>query len=92
MSPKVPPLRITTVAGAVYCLLPVPMQRMPSRAPDDWLAFQGKHVPGTLLDAEAQDALQRYMRRHGTEALTTGSTTLTLAGGMLAHCRPGAVQ
>lgn len=87
----VPKIRVTTRAG-VFALIPVPMSLLPSREPEKWLMFQGIHLPGTEMDARQQNALARFMRQYGTEALTDGEHCYTLAGGMLARCRPEAVD
>lgn len=85
-------LMLRTVKGAEYQLSPVPMPRMPSRSPSDWLKFQGRHVMGTLLPEHEQRRLQAFMAKHKTEALTDGKENYTLAGGMLALCNPSAIQ
>lgn len=45
-----------------------------------------------MLAEDAQNAIQRFMRAHKTEALTDGVEFYTLAGGMLAWCDPNAVE
>lgn len=81
-------LVVTTLAGKTIRFYPVPMAVMPSSNPDLWLRFQGRHVIDTALSEETQNAIQRYMKQHKTEALTDGTTFYTLAGGMLAWCNP----
>lgn len=87
-----PKIGITTEAGQLYVLTPVPMKTMPSHNPTTWLRFMGRHVPGTQLPESTQDRIQAFMRRHRTEALRDAhGVTYTLAGGMLATCHPEVV-
>lgn len=81
-------LTVTTLAGKAYTFRPVPMSIMPSADCRQWLRFQGAHLPGSQLSEITQDEIQRFMNEHKTEALTDGLVTVTLAGGMLALCRP----
>jgi len=64
------------VSGKAYELLPVPMNiPFPSRQPALWLRFlhrQGRFLPISNEDAES---VQRFMRRHGTEALSADGLT-----------------
>lgn len=87
-----PQITVTTKGGQSYTLSPVPMKRMPSSSPTDWIKFQGSHVAGTgLTDAECEK-IQGFMRKHKTEALTDGKRSYTLAGNMLAECDPSQIQ
>lgn len=81
----------TQVHGALT-LRAVDMKRMPSHTPSDWLKFQKQHIPGTELSEKDQEQIQAFMLRNRTEALTNGIITVTLAGGMLAHCEPTAIH
>ncbi|HDR9174329.1 hypothetical protein VI03_25415 [Burkholderia vietnamiensis] len=82
-------LSISTLAGAVYRLVAVPMNRMPGQTcADDWLRFQGAHCAGTRLSEAEQDRMQAFMKRHRSEALSDGVASYTLAGGLLALCHP----
>ncbi len=81
-------LTIATLAGKIYTLRPVPMPIMPSENPLQWLRFQGAHLPDSQLSDDAQCVIQEFMTAHKSEALTDGSITVTIAGGMLAHCHP----
>lgn len=86
-------LRIKTLAGIEYRLMPVPMSIMPGVIGGEvWCKFQGRHLAGTELGEAEQERLQAFMRQHRTEALTDGRHTLTLAGGLLAYCRPDRVS
>lgn len=87
-----PTIEVRTVAGEVYSLHPVWMDRMPSKVPADWLRFQGAHVPGTILDEAMRRKVQRYMQELQTECLTNHREYYTLAGGMLALCDPKPFQ
>lgn len=87
-----PKLEVMTLAGKKYVFSPVPMTVMPSTVPELWLKFLGRHAAGTTLSEGAQNAIQRFMRKHKTEALTDGVEFYTLAGGMLAWCDPKAVS
>lgn len=89
---KAEKLKVTTLAGITYSFSPVPMNVMPSGTPELWLKFQGRHAVGTALSEETQKAIQRFMLKHKTEALTDGVEFYTLAGGMLAWCDPRAVE
>lgn len=84
-------LTIKTIAGKEYTFKPVPIPFLPSSHPAVWLKFQRTHVPQSALDEETQDEIQRFMRRHQTEALTDGKETFTFIGGWLAYCTPSAV-
>lgn len=84
-------ITFTTKSGQSYTMTPVPMVRMPSGLPQDWLKFQGKHVGGTEMSETAMSKLQSFMLKHRTEALTDGKRNYTLAGGMLAECDPGQI-
>lgn len=83
-----PQITVTTNGGQSYKLSPVPMKRMPSASPTDWIKFQGLHVAGTSLSDAECEKIQSFMRKHKTEALTDGKANYTLAGGMLAACFP----
>jgi hypothetical protein len=85
-------LIVTTVGGQSFTLSPVPMKRMPSGSPVDWIKFQGVHVAGTSLSDVECEKIQGFMRKHKTEALTDGRRNYTLAGGMLAECDPSQIQ
>lgn len=85
-------LEVVFKSGAVVALRPVPMKRMPSASPQDWLLFQGEHVSGTEMSAEMISRVQLYMRVHKTEALTDGQRVMTVAGSQLALCEPGAIH
>lgn len=88
---KPPLLEITTLADKKYVFSPVPMSVMPSGDPALWLKFLGRHAIGTDLSESTQNAIQRFMRKHRSEALTNGVAFYTLAGGMLAWCDPDVV-
>lgn len=91
--PSLPPtIEVTTVAGKVYSLHPVCMDRMPSKDSADWLNFQGTHIPGTTLDEAMQRKIQRFMLEFETECLTDHREYFTMAGGMLARCDPKPFQ
>lgn len=60
---KQPTLGITTEAGQLYVLTPVPMRTMPSHDPNTWLRFMGRHVPRTRLPESNQDRIQAFMRK-----------------------------
>lgn len=83
-----PQLKIKTVSGRSFTLTPVPMPRFPSAAPEDWLVFQGLHVPGSKLSDATIRRVVAFMTKHKTEALTDGKVNYTQAGGMLAVCFP----
>lgn len=85
-------LQVRTLAGKSYTFSPVQLPVIPSQNPALWLKFQGRHAAGTELSEETQDAIQRFMKKHKTEALFDGIAFYTLAGGMLAWCDPEAVQ
>lgn len=89
--PRVKPLQVGTLSGATLHLLPVPLPRMPSASPDDWLRFQGSHVPGTEMSLSTIGSVQAYMVWHRTEALTDGRQCYTVAGNRLAICEPSAI-
>jgi len=84
-------IEVETQQGG-FILRPIPMPRMPSANPGDWLKFQKQHIPGTELSKEDQEKIQAFMRQHRTEALTNGTINVTLAGEMLAHCEPNAIH
>ncbi|WP_137887601.1 hypothetical protein [Pseudomonas sp. 2FE] len=63
---------------------------MPSKRSNDWLRFQGAHVPGTSLEVDQVDRIQRFMLTHRTECLNDGERNLTIAGGSFALCMPDA--
>ena len=75
------------IASSKVYLWPVLMDRMPSHDPSEWLSFIKGHVPGGEMNSLDQNAIQRFMKKHGTEALTDGIRCFTLAGG-LAYCDP----
>lgn len=85
-------IEVTFKGGGGVALSPVPMERMPSASPRDWLLFQGAHVSGTEMSDETISRVQLYMRVHKTEALTDGRRVLTVAGNHLALCEPGAIH
>lgn len=82
------PVIITTTAGGKLELWPIPMDRIPSEDPTEWLSFVGIHVPEAELNDIEQRRLQKYMKLHNTEAVTDGTSLYTLAGDMLAFCTP----
>ncbi|MBB5546584.1 hypothetical protein [Paraburkholderia fungorum] len=91
--PSLPPtIEIKTIAGKVYSLHPVCMDRMPSMVASDWLQFLGAHIAGTTLDEAMQRKIQRFMREFETECLTDHRDYFTMAGGMLAQCDPKPFQ
>lgn len=84
----VEPIKVTTKAGATYRFAPVRMSLMPSHDPATWLRFLGRHVVGSDFDEAVAKRIQRFMRKHQSEALTDGVAFYTLAGNMLAWCNP----
>lgn len=82
------PVIITTAAGEVLEMRPIPMDRIPSEDPIEWLSFVGIHVPGSQLNDIEQRRLQKYMKLHKTESVTDGQSLYTLAGDRLAFCTP----
>lgn len=85
-------VEVQTALHGKLTLRAIDMPRMPSHTPGDWLKFQKQHILGTELSQEDQDAIQAFMLRNRTEVLTNGIITVTLAGGMLAHCEPTALH
>lgn len=88
------PLRIKTTAGQVLELLPIPMANgFPSETIAPWSALwcqflkpNGRRMP---CEAQAITAAQRYMRQHGTEALSEdGLVAFTVDGDALVECLP----
>lgn len=90
MTATAQPLIIKTIAGIEISLTPVPMNCFPSAEPKDWLKFQGSHIPGTSMSRSTTATVQMYMRAHRTDALFDGHQNVTVAGDMLAHCKPEA--
>lgn len=82
------PLIINATAGQKLELRPIPMDRIPSADPVEWLSFVGIHVPGAELNEIEQRRLQKYMKLHRTEAVTDGKSLYTLAGDRLDFCTP----
>lgn len=82
------PVVITTASGEKLELRPIPMDRIPSEDPIEWLSFVGIHVPGSQLNDIEQRRLQKYMKLHKTETVTDGKSLYTLAGDRLAFCTP----
>lgn len=89
--PAAAQIDLQTAGLGVLTLSAVPMRRMPSADPADWLRFQGRHVPGGGLAPAEQERLQAFLRRHRTEAVTDGPRNYTLAGGQLALCDPSTI-
>lgn len=85
-------LCLRTVAGSDLRLTAVPMSRRPSDVPEDWLRFQGEHVPSLELSDRQVAMLQLFMRAHRTEAVTDGAENYTVAGNTLARCNPQLFQ
>lgn len=81
---------ITDVQVAMATL--VPMKRLPSNLPADWLTFQGAYVREAAFSDKEADRIQRFMRKHRTEALTGGGKNYTPTGSMFALCDPSVVQ
>lgn len=87
-----PELEVLTATGRTLVLRPVPLPRMPSQDPMDWLEFLNAHVTGGELSPSMAAQVQLFMRTHMTEALTDGESNFTIAGNCLAYCSPDAVK
>lgn len=87
-----PELEVLTATGRTLVLRPVPLPRMPSHDPEDWLEFLNAHVTGGELSPSMAAQVQLFMRAHMTEALTDGESNFTIAGNCLAYCSPDAVK
>ena len=85
-------LDVKTLAGKRFRLTPVPMVRMPSASPSDWLEFQRAHVAGTEMSPGEIAKIQLFMVAHRTEALSDGEMAYTVAGNRLAYCEPSAIK
>ncbi|SBW84531.1 hypothetical protein PVE_R2G0505 [Pseudomonas veronii 1YdBTEX2] len=82
------PVIITTTGGEKMELRPIPMDRIPSEDPTEWLSFVGIQVPEAELNEIEQRRLQNFMKLHHAEAVTDGTSLFTLAGDGLAFCTP----
>lgn len=87
-----PEIEVLTVTGRTLVLRPIPLPRIPSHNPKDWLEFLNAHVSGGDLSPSMAAQVQLFMRAHITEALTDGESTFTIAGSSLAYCSPDAVK
>lgn len=85
-----PGLTIETAMQGELELMPVVMKiTNPSETPSLWLKFlktQGRRIP---ISPAAIAQCQRYMRQHGTEALSEdGIVAYTIASNALVECLP----
>lgn len=85
-------IKVTTLLDSKLWLNPVPFPRLPCLLPEEWLQFQGTDVPETELSEAEANSVVAFMRWHQTIALTDGTHNYTLAGNMLAYCRPELIQ
>lgn len=85
-------LTINLLNGNPMTFRPVPMVRMASQTPSDWLAFQRQHAYGTEMTESERNRVIKFMHEHKTEALSDGTNIYTLAGSLLAHCDPTAIK
>lgn len=81
-------IKATSKNGREFNLFPVKMSIMPSQSNTNWLRFLGNHIMNGKLDEAQITALQNFMRKHKTEALTDGRENYTIAGYGLATCFP----
>ena len=88
------PLRIKTLAGKTFELLPVPMANgFPSGTVPPWPSLWSDFMkPGgrrMACDGADINRVQAYMGQHGTEALSEdGVTAYTVHGNALVECLP----